>query len=430
MRSMKSQWYVLLLMLFIQIPVSWGQVISFQNDREGKSLFDTKSNSKKIEKVLKKIHPETISNSYIESISEVRPQSVCAFDVNEKFIKGLGLKKVTQSQFEGSLFYLRANDYIDDVVTQILLNAYEVDTKRIYDKSSSSQVSRSLGNNNWEKVRDLFLRFESQYLQRNCYDEAYRLFHSDLGKIIRFSESALRDIFIQILNQRIISEDIYLRLERARLSSLHLKNLGLKDYFKKKSNLRNQYPLGQERERSDFVTKLNGAGLSHRQQLLLQYNEMQIILMSGLIKKLRTRLESDRIEIIIYDEAGVAAEVIPLDPMERFRFSLKLLRKEMAQLGNNSQFNGRTPTYMDLIAASFETGLIAGSELNELGGLEEIWNPKKTFWDKASFWVRSFSSVATVLIPPPYGFIPVLALVAIEATMQGKDTTIDDGSLF
>lgn len=427
---MKSQWYVLLLMLFIQIPVSWGQVVSFQNDREGKSLFDTKSNSKKIEKVLKKLHPETISNSYIETISDIRPQSVCAFDVNENFIKGLGLKKVTQSQFEGSLFYLRANDYIDDVVTQILLNAYEVDTKRIYDNNSASQISRSLGNNNWEKVRDLFLRFESQYLQRNCYDEAYRLFHSDLGKIIRFSESALRDIYIEILNQRIISEDIYLKLERARLSSLHLKNLGLKDYFKKKSNLRNQYPLGHESERSDFVTKLNGAGLSHRQQLLLQYNEMQIILMSGLIKKLRARLESDRIEIIIYDEAGVAAEVIPLDPMERFRFSLKLLRKEMSQLAIHSQFNGRAPTYMDLIAASFETGLIAGSELNELGGLEEIWNPKKTFWDKASFWVRSFSSVATVLIPPPYGFIPVLALVAIEATMQGKDTTIDDGSLF
>ncbi|HLT23336.1 MAG TPA: hypothetical protein VKZ84_07830, partial [Bacteriovoracaceae bacterium] len=83
-----------------------------------------------------------------------------------------------------------------------------------------------------------------------------------------------------------------------------------------------------------------------------------------------------------------------------------------------------------LIAASFEIGLIAGTELDELGGLEEIWNPRKTFWDKASFWVRSFSSVATIMIPPPYGFIPVLALVAIEATMGDKDHQIDDGSLF
>lgn len=418
------------MLLLLQIPMSWGQTLSFRNDREGKSSYDTKSNSKKIDKILKKINAEDIIDSYQQALSKATASNVCAFDLNKKFIDGLDLKKTTSSDFEGAVFYLRANDLLDDVASQILLNAYEVSEKKLFNTSGAASVLNKLEADVLKKVATLFTQLNKNYFSRYCYDEAYRLFHSDLGKIVTFNESVLRDIFIEARTLRWISNEDYTKLEKARLSTLHMKTLSLKDYNKKIKSLRIQYPLANAQERSDFVTLDNGAGLTHRQQLLVQYNEIQIILMSNLIKKLRARLESDRIEIMVYDDNGNAIEVIPLDPMERFRFTLKLLRKEMTLLAINSQFKGRAPTYMDLIAASFETGLVAGSELNQLGSLEEIWNPKKTLWDKASFWVRSFSSVATVLIPPPYGFIPILAMVAIEATMQNRDTAIDDGSLF
>ena len=118
---------------------------------------------------------------------------------------------------------------------------------------------------------------------------------------------------------------------------------------------------------------------------------------------------------------------MPLEPMERFRFAIKVLRKEMSLLAINSFFSGRSPDYIDLMTASFELGIIPASELEVVAGLEDIWNPKKTFWDKAGVWVRTFSTVATIAIPAPYGFIPALAIVAIEATVgKKKDTTKTD----
>jgi hypothetical protein len=131
------------------------------------------------------------------------------------------------------------------------------------------------------------------------------------------------------------------------------------------------------------------------------------------------------------EEDNEEVEVITLEPMERFRLAIKLLRKEMALLSLNTYFNGRSPDYMDLITASYETSLIPASELKELGGLQEIWNPTKTFWEKASVWIRTFSSVATIALPQPYGFIPALVLVVIEATVgKGSDNQPDDTVLF
>jgi hypothetical protein len=141
--------------------------------------------------------------------------------------------------------------------------------------------------------------------------------------------------------------------------------------------------------------------------------------MGNVIKKLRTRLDSQKIEILIYDrEQGI--ETLTLEPMERFRLAIKLLRKEMSLLSLNTYFNGRSPDYMDLMTAAYEVGIIPASELDELAGLQSIWNPKKSFWDKARVWVTTFSSVATIVIPPPYGFIPALAIVVIEATAGKK----------
>lgn len=403
--------------------------IDLSNDREGISLYATKSNDKKIQKILKKIKGESISHSFHQALLKETERNLCAFTVNENFIDGLKQKKLSKAEYEGALYYLRSKELIDDVVTQILLNAYNTVTKTIFTNSSDHARFLTGSSSQREAIYQLLKDFPSKYLSRNCYDEAYQRLNNDISKIITLNQSQLRDLFLEANERRIISDEVYNLLERARLSELHLKSLTLKDYYSKIKNLRIQYPLAVSDERSDFVTKTNSVNLTHRQQLLAQYNEFQIILMGNLIKKLRTRLESDRIEIMIYDQNG-GVEVIPLAPMERFRFSLKVLRKEMYELGLNSQFNGRSPSYMDLIAASFELGLIAGSELDELGSLEEIWNPKKTFWDKASFWVRSFSSVATIMIPPPYGFIPILALIAIEATVGAQDTGIDDGSLF
>ena len=113
--------------------------------------------------------------------------------------------------------------------------------------------------------------------------------------------------------------------------------------------------------------------------------------------------------------------------MERFRYAIKAYRKEVARLTLNTYFNGRAPEHLDVIVAAYELGIIPESEVRELAGLKDIWDPKKTFWEKAGIWVKTFGSVATIVIPPPYGFIPALIIVAIEATTKkSSDATADD----
>jgi hypothetical protein len=92
--------------------------------------------------------------------------------------------------------------------------------------------------------------------------------------------------------------------------------------------------------------------------------------MGNVIKKLKTRLESPKIEILVYENDETVEEVITLDPMERFRFAIRLLRKEMKLLGTNNYFLGRQPSYTDLMAAAYETGIITALELDQVAELE------------------------------------------------------------
>jgi hypothetical protein len=196
--------------------------------------------------------------------------------------------------------------------------------------------------------------------------------------------------------------------------------------LKKIRTLRTQFPLRDPTEKSNFVTlKADKLKVTRRQRLLEEYSDLQIMMMANVIKKLRVRLESPKAEILIYDRQN-GVETIELEPMERFRLAIKLLRKEMALLSLNTYFAGRSPSYMDLMISSYEVGIIPASELEEVAGLEDIWNSKKTFWQKAQVWVRTLSSVATIAIPPPYGFIPALALVVIEMTAGKKDDNTND----
>ena len=140
--------------------------------------------------------------------------------------------------------------------------------------------------------------------------------------------------------------------------------------------------------------------------------------MGNVIKKLKERMDSNHIDILVYRRDEQLLETIPLDPMERYRFAVKILQKEMKELAKNSYFSGKSASYTDLIAAAYETGIVTAVEIDEVAKIEEIWNPKKTFFEKSWTWIKMFGNVATILIPPPFGFIPSIAIVAIEAATK------------
>jgi hypothetical protein len=420
----------LLGLLLISISTFAQEAISFRNDREGRSVFSSPQSSRSIKKALKTISSEEIVSSWETSLEGLKERQLCSFDLTTKFNKQLQKIRPEFIELKGAILHLREVNEIDDVTTKILFKA--IDTNATFvtflsQQEQSSDLPRD--RKKLQEMRELIAKFQSLYLKRGCYDEAYRLLVSDLTKIMLLRDSQLESLYRDSFEAGGIDLPTYQLLERARLNKLNEIQLDLKSYHTKLRILRTQYPLRDSSEKSDFTTVKVDKTNSRRQKLLENYNELQIIMMGNVVKKLRKRLESDRIEILVFAKDELQ-ETIQLEPMERFSFAVKILRKEMLQLSQNTYFAGRMPSYIDLMTASYETGIIPAVELDEIAGLEEIWNPHKTLWEKASIWVKIFAPVATLMIPPPYGFVPALAIVAIEATVGKKEQKSDNGDLF
>ncbi len=401
------------------LPLLAANQVNLSNDREGASFYSSRSDLRAVSRALRQAHETHINDAFEETLRGLEPAKLCSFDLNSALLANLRKAKPDFSELNGAIIYLRGKNQFDDAVTKLLLEANKIATGGSSFKDPESLIQPH--NGAMVEGLKILANFEKKS-QGQCFDDAYRALYGDILKFDRNLKSHhIEAIFYQAQAQRVITPAVYTRLEKARAEGLETGSLTLRTYYRKVQSLRTQFPLRDKSERSDFVTKkLDKVKLSRRQRLLESYTDIQIILMADIMKKLRTRIESPRAEILIFNRQN-QVETIPLEPMERFRLAIKLLRKEMSLLPLNTFFQGRSPEYIDIMTAAYETGVIAGSELDELAGLEEIWNPKKTFWDKAQVWVRLFGTVASIALPPPYGFIPALAIVVIEMTVGKKD---------
>lgn len=389
-----------------------------RNDREGVSFYSSNSFNGQLWDALREVDGKVI----ISTFKKAADSTSCAFEINKTLQTEFSKLRPKFKDLTGALYYLRSQEEIDDVAASLLLNAQKVAETPVSATEEKNILSPK------PAVVEKNISIIQKFDQRGCLDDSYRKLITDLKGI---SDSEFEASLYLGMKKKNISIELYTTLEQARINKLNQMNLTLKSYLQKKKNLRTQYPLKDLKERSKFVsTKAKGIKASYRQRLMENYNDAQIVLMANVVKKLRKRLEASKVEILVYSKDENLDETIPLEPMERFRFAIKLLRKEMTLLSLNSYFGGRTPDYLDLMTASYEIGMIPASELEQIASLQEIWNPTKSFWDKAQVWVSTFSSVATIVIPPPYGFIPALVLVAIEATSKKDDSNDDNSSLF
>ncbi len=393
--------------------------LTLKNVREGKSFYSKFMHNYSVKRALKQTTRKEIVDIYQAALKKQDSKKLCAYDLNAEISNSINARS-TEIDFEGFIYVVRQENEIDDVVAKILLKAYKVKTTGLFNKDENDRISPD-NDEKTQSALELIASFDKRFATKACFDEAYRNYYSELLKLDKkFQSYQLEALNYKAFLENRISEQQYLSLEQARINEMEKTTLSLASYQQKIRTLRIQYPLRDVTEKSDFTSiKVKKMDSSRRQKLFENYTDMQIILMGNVIKKLRARLEYDAVEISGYKE-GVLQETIPLEPMERFRFAIKALRKEMTLLSLNTFFNGRSPDYMDLMVASYEIGIIPATELDTVASLEEIWNQKKTFWDKAGVWIKVFSSVATIVIPPPYGFIPALVLVVIEATVGKK----------
>lgn len=420
---------ILLHLLLISAPL-WAKDISyFRNDREEGSIYRGKSFKRSEQNALRQIPSNELIGLFHNLINEDSVKHLCSFELLDSFENRLKIVNTNFQEMKGSVIHLRYQNEIDDVVTGIFLKTLAV----IKTDPQLPKIRESLinpDNKTLDFALDILKDFEKKF-NSTCLEESYPTLYQ---KLINFNKTLrsehLEAIWVEAFERKILSKKTYLFLEKLRLNQFNQNVLSLNSYHQKLTSLRKNYPLNDMNERSLFITQKNRkSGKSRRQELLQKYSELQIIMMGNVIKKLRSRLESPRGEIHIFDSKD-DLEVITLGPMERFRLAIKLLRREMTLLQFNTYFGGIAPTYVDLMTAAFEIGVIRAEELDEVASLEEIWNPKKTLWEKSQIWIRTFGTIASIAVPPPYGFLPVLALVVIEMTTQKPTKTDDPTVLF
>lgn len=334
----------------------------------------------------------------------------------------LGLNGV--AEMEEFILGLRVSDAIDDVAAELFIKAARI--KPI--------LNHAIAHNNLtaeEEVRALDLyrkQVEEIKGKKYCAEDAYRSIVFELYTGSLKFKKTLKHINYLALEKKIISEGMFKDFENLRAADVHEWPMTLSKYAANLESIAKKFPERKAEQSQTMTKKGKWKGKnSLRQTLHEKFNSTQIYLLADVIKKMKKRLDSKNIQVHI-NYSKEQTEIINFSPMEKFRFILKLLRKELATLNNGSLLGGQQATYIDIIAAAYEVGYINSVEIEQLAALEEIWNPQKTTKEKVMFWVKTFGGVASVFLPPPFGFVSVLAIMLID--QQIADAPVDRDSDF
>jgi hypothetical protein len=399
---------VLSLSLLIVFSLNvYGQDLVYQNIREGKSAIIDANEESEIEK----LYSDTPAINVLKKIISDQSINECATKVVSKIKIDLKLKTLDDVRL--AILGLRLNDAIDDVATNILLTANNLNK----DLTGLPITINKLSQEEDRKVLEI-LKLNSKTLRNKdyCIEDSYRNLVAILIKESPKFEKALKHINKLGLRNDMLSESEYKIFEKMRIGKVVDWPLTLSFYHQSLKELEMRFP-GRTKESSSFITDRSQGKNQHkkslRQEIYEKYNSDQIRQIANMAKALKDRLSSNDISINI-TYANQQVEIISLTPMEKFRFILKLLRKELFTLNNSSQMLGHNTKYIDIITASYEVGYLKSSELRQLASLEEIWNPKLSAKEKVIKWGERFGGLASVLLPPPYGYVSMMAIMLID----------------
>jgi hypothetical protein len=397
--------------------------IDFSNFREDESRFlESKKSKELIKSTVQKLGSEKIKNAYLETMKEFTPQNLCGSTVVSAIDKKL--QDSDRKSLTGALYYLREQNLIDDIVLHsLILHA------KAYQFKIKTQITDDLSENvlftdeKEKKALAILATFSQDERSKRCLDAEFKVVRSQIVQLDKkLTNNDLRVLIYKAHLEGLLSFEKMTLLLKANEAELHKLPITLVDYFKKVSTVKRNLE-GLKIDKSKYITDVpKGSKISRRELLYQKYDYIQMLTLANIIKTFK-KFEDPKYHasFILYQETEtdrvIEAEYKTL-PMDKFRGLLQILIQQMDELKAKETFSDVNVTYEDLISASYEVGYVVGEEVEAVAKLQDIWNPKKTFWEKASVWVRLAATASAVIIPPPYGFIPTLALVVIEATTK------------
>ncbi len=320
-----------------------------------------------------------------------------------------------------ALAYFRVSNLIDDVVLLPLLATLPAWTSLGYREDE------------WNSDRS----------EIQCPTETYTTLAVKIkkAKARKFKRKHLtQEIDRLATEERSAGEKRYLQVEIAWLKALKNARFDVETPFALPTALEKMARIKNTDARAktgDAPTKImskrrkKAGGLSNRLILYRTYNAFQI---TRLVETYQTYVKdmdivTAQMELVVRYTDGTPNKVIPLDTEEQRRAAARILHKSIVELRNSGTMAGTQPTFDDMIIAAVETGYIHAEELDQALGVDDLWNPQLTGWQRVWSVVKKYGTTALVLIPNPYTFWASLAITLVETVSGGQKELkpADDG---
>jgi hypothetical protein len=378
----------------------------YSNFRESASMLITDQNRDEV----KKIYSGTKSLEILNKILADKNINRCATKIVAAIENQLDLRNDIETG--KAILGLRLNESIDDVSASILNKA-----NMLSRPLALPFAKDNLSSEEEEKALKIFATQAKDIKNKTlCMEDSWRSLVSKLASSSPKYVASLKHVNKIAHDENLINDSEFKTLEMMRVRKVHEWPLTLAMYGDSLESIAKKFP-SRTKEESDLMTDKTAGKFNHktslRQSLFERYNSTQIILLAGMAKELKERLVAKDITIVI-NYVDQQTEVINLSPMEKFRFIIKILRKELSLINNGTLLNGFPASYLDIITASYEVGYVSAAEIKQLVSLENIWNPKIATKQKVIAWGERFGGIASVFLPPPFGFASLMAIMLID----------------
>jgi hypothetical protein len=349
---------------------------------------------------------------------------------------GSGLIK-EEKHFEAFIFYLRKTNLIDDILLKNIILSSRLDEKFQTIKNKKAPIFPPFNRDN-ERTSEIDL--ETLYADlKTTPDEVTSCSTrklSQIASVLTWKNTRKRDKLISQLNylaleKNIISLEVYHRLEVMLDEKVLNWPTDLNRYFDIISNAKDKLsPTGAPQvDPSSYSNTyvIRRDKLTQRGRLYKEFDSTQVMMLADIISKTAKRMDAHNVSINFQFENSPKSEIetYVLSPMERYRLSIKMLRKDMAEVMRSDLFKNTNIGYEDLVSAAYETGLIKAEELELILKFEDFWNPKDPKWKIYASFTFTILGTASFYLPPPWNVVGAIALAVTQIQLNKNQKQAD-----
>ena len=405
----------------------------FRNNKESISRKVTQNELAHMEQWLRtnSYSPEEIYTKSAEFLNRILSHFVeqknhCDLYLSPRVLQFAKTQNIIREDHEIYFYYtfLRHKNLIDDLLYDLLKKSTQITLK--FGSSKDHFVRRRPINlhRRYSKVTDLQKLYESFNVWpddfSSCTVSNYLTHINKLGLTNATArDKDLRKLNWLALDQKIINLEVYHKLETLREARITNWLITMPRYIDIIKNAKDKKAVMMEEEaKDDFPSTyvLRKENITRRGKLYAAYNSTQIFLMSQIIERTSKRMDAKYVELTFQytDDPNGESEVYIFSPMEQYRISIKMLKKEIAALMRSDSFRGTPFDYGDLIAASYETGLLRSEDIDQIAKFEDFWNPKIPRWKTYANYAYSLAGTATYYLPPPWNILGAVGLIMTQ----------------